>query len=134
LGLDIHHIKLPENTFPIETDSALISISAGAQGYNIVYMLYTATGGEVVTSLDDAQQDNETHIMPHPLTHQSQIMLNPAFGSAHIHIYDLSGRIAAQYYNVMDYITIQKSDFQPGMYMVRVNQGTHTTIKKLLVE
>jgi hypothetical protein len=75
-------------------------------------------------------------VYPNPTTGEFNIMLpeSISLNNAHLHIYDLSGRLVIQQAVKENNILVDLSGLQPGFYIVSVNDGANVWRTKVVLK
>ncbi len=83
---------------------------------------------------EEVTADNSILIFPNPANETVSIKINSEIQSNNISIYDSQGRLIIELLNQKNELSIDLSGFKKGVYIVKVNNITISSIKKLIIQ
>src|SRR5690606_18989118 len=107
-------------------------LEGGSQAYSLI-----VTGSDLTLSTNSVALENEISIWPNPATDILNISFKNIIDKTTIALYDIQGReVYVQSLSQFspNQQTINTSGFSSGMYLLKINSGSQTLNKKVIIE
>ena len=132
--------SLPQGTYLVEVESpgftqdivSTVVLSSGTPlKENVNFTLWT---GGTITNAQSLSQNLEVNMFPNPSYGQVNIFTSENVFTA-VNLYSMAGNeILQKNYSNGGLIQIDLSKYVSGVYLVRINQGDHSIVKKLILK